>query len=192
MRNVTRWTVVLIVTLSATLPLFAQQQSQMGPDMGFRNPYQNQQPFTGQELSRWMRDWPDVTKWLDAHGDSVSQAENPSDIARFFRGADLTAYLRSKGWTPDRFGYVTVEVALCLAAVEMETQMPEANSQIEDSIKQIQDNPNMSAAQKQATIEQLRAVQSQMGGFSANVPKSELALVKPKQDELKKILDENS
>ena len=157
--------------------------------MGMQNPYPDQPPFSASELSRFMRDWPDVVKWLDSHGKSVSNANNPGAFAQAFTGADFTAYLGTKGWKIERFGFVTAEVARCIVALEIQNQMPQANSQIQDSINQIQSNPNMTNAQKQAAIEQMKAVQSQMMGISVNVPESELSLVKPKQDELKKILD---
>jgi len=175
-----------------TVPLFAQQSGMGGPGMGMQNPYQDQKPFTSQELSRFMRDWPDVVKWLDSHGRNVSNNENPGALANMFAGSDFVAYLNGKGWKLDRFGYVTVEVALCLTALAIQEHMPSTNSQIQDSINQIQSNPNMTDAQKKSAIEQMKAVQSQMMGLSVNVPQSELSLVKPKQDELKKILDINT
>lgn len=175
-----------------TVPLFGQQSQMGGAGMGMQNPYPNQQPFTAQELSRFMRDWPDVVKWLDSHGRTVSNNENPGALANVFAGNDFAAYLNGKGWKLDRFGYVTAEVAMCLTALAIQEQMPTANSQIQDSINQIQSNPNMSDAQKQSAIQQMKAVQSQMMGISVNVPESELSLVKPKQDELKKILDINT
>ena len=175
--------------LAMALPAFGQQPPTDGPGMGMQNPYPDQPPFTAQELSRFMHDWPDVVQWLHAHGKDISNPSGPGVFPRAFAGAEFTTYMGSKGWTVERFGFVTAEVARCVVALEIQNQMPTANSQIEDSIKQIEANPNMSAEQKQAAVQQMKAVQSQMMGISANVPASELSLVKPKETDLKKILD---
>ncbi len=187
MSRIIRYIVIGIIVTA--LPVFAQQSQGGMPGMGMQNPYPNQAPFSEPELTRFMHDWPDVVKWLDSHGKSLSDPSRPGAFAQAFAGADFAGYLGSKGWKVERFGFVTAEVARCMVALELQNQMPTANSQIEDSINQIQSNPDMTDAQKQAAIQQMRAVQSQMSGLSVNVPASELSLVKPRKDQLTKILD---
>jgi hypothetical protein len=179
--------VYLLVALS--VPAFAQQNSAAD---GGAQPYANQPPFSSAELSRFMRDWPDAVAWLKQHNRENGNLQNPGDLRSMFAGADFQAYMKSKGWALDRFGYVAVETAICLASLDSGSQLTQANSQMESAIKQIESDPNYSADQKKQMIQMMQGVKSQSTQFLKDVPQSELDLVRPRQEALKTMFDQTN
>jgi len=179
--------ILSLTVLAATA--FAQQNS-----LNYQSfqPYGKQAPFTSSELTRFMADWPSVVTWGNQHHEDFSGAKNASDLAGLFAAADFQAFITSKGWTVNRFGYVAAEVALCLGAIEMKAQMPEADSQMQAAIDQIKNNPNMSAEQKTAAIQMMQGTQGQIFEMFKHVPQSEIDLVTPKQEELKTMFEQTN
>jgi len=176
-----------LTVLAATA--FAQQSSL---DYQTFQPYGNQAPFTSSELTRFMADWPSVQRWGKQHNEDFAGAKRASDLAGLFAAADFQAFIGSKGWTVNRFGYVAAEIALCLGAIEMKAKMPEADSQMQAAIDQIKNNPNMSAEQKAATIQMMQGTQGQILEVFKHVPQSEIDLVTPKQEELKTMFEQTN
>jgi hypothetical protein len=147
------------------------------------------EPFTGEELTKFMADWPAFSQWAESTGQKYDPTAAPAPGTNY--GSELQEYLTGRGWKTERFFYVLSRVAYGLSAMQTQQTVPEVVSQLQAQKDQIMANPDIPESQKQALISQLDQSIQQMGGIPQQydeIHPSELELIKSNKDALMTIL----
>lgn len=146
--------------------------------------------MTERELSKFIADWPSVVKWFEDKGQSLDSAPSGGVAAALFMGSDFSAFLRGRGWTAERFGYVAGTSFFLLSYVAFERQNPEMIKQFDDAIAEAR-AAAMPAAEKAEMIKSLEEAKMSMlampAGENLNLNEGELRLVRAKYDALMRI-----
>jgi len=147
--------------------------------------------MTERELSKFIADWPSIVQWLENRGKDFDSAASGQALAAYFAGADFEAFLRGKGWTAERFGYVAGTAFTLTAYVNFERENPDIAKQFDDAIAEVRSNAAMSAEEKADMINGLENAKKSMLNLSseAKLNEAELKLVRAKYDALMKILE---
>ena len=167
--------VISLLALFLAAPAFAQNQSLM----------------TERELSKFIADWPAVLQWLDARGRDLDSAPTRQALAAYFAGADFETFIRGKGWTVERFGYVAGTTFTLVMYVNFERENPDVVKQFDQAIAEVRSNAEMTPEQKKETIEGLEEAKKSIMNFvdDAELNEAELKLVRAKYDSLIKIIE---
>ncbi|HAE21513.1 MAG TPA: hypothetical protein DCG47_04200 [Spirochaetaceae bacterium] len=165
---------MLMLVLLAAQPVFAQADA----------------PLTEIELSKFISDWPATVQWLEARGKSLESAGAGPALYAMFAGADFSAFLKGKGWTVERFGYVAGTTFMLVAYIAFELQNPDMLKEFDRAIAEIRADTSISAADKASAINSLEEVKKSLLALptEAKLNEAEIKLVRAKYDTLKKIL----
>jgi len=165
----------LMLFVLACQPLFAQADA----------------PLTERELSKFIADWPATVQWLEARGKRLDAAGGSGAIAAMLTGSDFSAFLKGKGWSVERFSYVTGTVFMLVAYIAFERENPDMLKELDDAIAEIRADSSIAAADKAdaiASIEELKKSFLAMPS-EAKLNEAEIKLVRAKYDALAKMID---
>lgn len=150
-----------------------------------------EKPLTDKEVAKLVVDLPAVQKWFEDRGEAIESSADGGISPALFLDKDFKAFIAKRGWTVERFSYVTGTAFSLLMIVEMERQNPEMAEQFEAAIAQIQASEEMSAAQKTESIKAINDAKASMLNLSADkdVDQAELAIVRARYGELMKLAE---
>ena len=150
-------------------------------------------PVTFDELRLFVRDWLKYAQWLKTDGNQYkavaylgvsSAADYPSEVVK---------WMDAHGWAVDRFFLLERKFRETLSVLEQESKQTNLLKHLEFQIRQLEDNPTMSADQKKnlknqyvGTIRTVRAATSS----KAPVTPEEYELIKLNREALTRILSE--
>jgi len=149
-------------------------------------------PFDRAELEKLISDLPGFMAFMKTQEQAIEDANDPDTWQALQASSLMTSYLRSKGWSPERFFYVVSHVSTGLAAVHLEDQAPEIQRQLSESRAEILSNPALSTEMKQQILSQMEqgaAGVSQLPQVGRDLPASELALIRANQERLTQLFD---
>jgi uncharacterized protein YfdQ (DUF2303 family) len=154
---------------------------------------QDQPLMTERELSRFISDWPDVLKWCEARGKEYDAASGTATVRALLTGADLEAYLKSKGWSLERFSYVAGATFTCVLYITFERENPDVLKEFDDAIAEVRASTEISAEDKAEMIKGLEEARKSMLHLAdeANIKEAELRLVRARYDDLSKLLEDS-
>lgn len=157
--------------------------------MALAQDFKNQAPFGESELAKFMDTWPGFAEWAEKYGEKYQGIDSNSEAQACSK--EMLAYLSDNGWAGDRFFYVAHQVTYGLAALETKEQNPKMNAELEQTIREIKNNPDIPPAQKTQMLAMMKTSQEQMSQIQEvqeNMPAQEMALITAKRGDLKKVL----
>jgi len=144
-------------------------------------------PFNPAELNKFISDYPGFVSFMKTQEKAIEDAGNPDAWQSMQASNRMASYLNKKGWKPERFFYVLSHANAGLAAVTLEEQAPQIQSQFSESRKAIQNNPMFSAEMKQQLLAQMQQGEAQakkMDQMGKDLPPLELKLIRKNKDRL--------
>lgn len=149
-----------------------------------------ERPFTAEELDKFLEDWPRFNEWAVEQGRRLDSAPDPTMLMRMLPGMQATAFLRTAGWTVERFTYVAGHTWMAIITIETEAAAPAMVADLDAAIEEIRANPAMTAAQKRPAIEQLEAAKAMLLGLNSyfSVDPKELELVRDRTERVREVL----
>jgi len=143
-------------------------------------------PFTDKEVQKAIADWPAAVQWLEARGKRIGTGEKGGLAAAVFLEKDFEAFLKGRGWTVERFSYVTGKAFSLMLIVAAERENPEIAAQFDEAIAQIRAS-DMPAADQAESIKAIEDARAAMFAISADdgIDQGALAIVRKRFDELK-------
>ena len=149
-----------------------------------------ERPFTAEEIDKFLEDWPRFNTWAIQQGQRIDSAPDPTMLMRMLPGMQPGAFLRTAGWTVERFSYVAGHTWMAIITLETEAAAPAMVADIDAAIEEIRANPAMTAAQKRPAIEQLEGAKAMMLGLTSyfSVDPVELELVRERADRVREVL----
>ncbi len=157
--------------------------------IAFAQDFKDQAPFDNSELGQFMETWPGFIEWAEEHGEEYGDVDTAAEAQACSQ--ELLSYLSGKGWTGNRFFYVSHQVALGLAALETEENNPKLNAEMDQAIQEIMNNPDIPPAQKDQMLAMMKTSQGQMNQIQEmqeNIPPQEMALITANRAKLKEIM----
>lgn len=150
-----------------------------------------QQPFTGAELDKFIRDWPGFQSWIEEAGRELESLDSAANLSYLMFGMNTDEYLSSIGWKTDRFFYVTGNVATALMILQAESELPEVVIELQSQRREVADSPELSEADREAMLAQIDELIAQFQDFHIGyeVPASELELVRPRKQKLLELFE---
>ncbi len=147
-------------------------------------------PLSEREVAKFADDWPAVAGWFAAKGKSIEKASASRLVSAYLVGPEYSAFVRSRGWSEERFAYVAGTVFSLLAYVEFEKRNPDIVKQFDQTIAQVRDDPTLSLAEKIDTIKELEDAKRSILALptDARVNDAELSLVRANYDRLSKAI----
>jgi hypothetical protein len=166
---------VFLLVLVAGQPLFAQADA----------------PLSEKELNKFISDWPATVQWLEARGKSLEGSGSGAALAAMFTGADFSAFLKGKGWSVERFGYVAGTAFTLVAYIAFELQNPDMLKEFDRAIAEIRADTTISPGDKADAIANLEEVKKSLLALpaEAKLNEAEIKLVRAKYDILRKMID---
>ncbi len=148
-------------------------------------------PMTEKEAVKLIADWPAVADWFEARGKAIEAAGNAGIPKALLTEKEFVAFLNKRGWTPERFSYVSGTAFSLILVVAMEKSNPEMSKQFDDAIAQIQAS-DLPAADKAEQIKSLNEAKASMLAISSDkeIDQGELEIVRKHYDELMKMAEE--
>ncbi len=153
------------------------------------------EPFDAVELDKFITDIQEIPG-LTAAGlqdmDSM-QRQGMSDMESMqLSSTKMQSSIESKGWDTNRFYYVYGHVLGVVALENVERMTKEVAPQLAEAMRQIQNNPHMSEAQKKEILQQMGAGMSEGNqdlkkvreDINKEVPQSEQSLVKSRYEDI--------
>lgn len=152
---------------------------------------QSAAPLTEREIAKFADDWPAVVRWFQSKGKALENASAANLVSAYLIGPDYASFVRSKGWTEDRFSYAAGTVFALLAYVQFEKQNPDMIKQFDDAIAQVRANPDIPAADKAETVRSLEDAKRAVLALpvEARLNEAELRLVRANYDRLMKAVE---
>jgi hypothetical protein len=154
-----------------------------------------EKPFDSGELNKFITDIQDIPG-LTAAGqkdmDSMQKQGMPDMESMQFSSAKMQSSIESKGWDTDRFYYVYGHVLGVVALENVDRMTKEVAPQLAEAMRQIQNNPHMSEAQKKEILTQMGEGMSEGNqdlkkvreDINREVPQSEQSLVKSRYEDI--------
>ena len=149
------------------------------------------QPFTAPELDKFTADWPKFVTWAREHGEDFDRPQARDSIFEELLGRRATEFIASLGWETDRFGYVLERVTALLAGLNMEEHRDKIKAAHEAERIEIENNPNLTAADRAERLAGLEESWTQMEKYQALLKEAapqEMELIRANKDKLMKIL----
>jgi hypothetical protein len=144
-----------------------------------------EKPITDKEVVKMIADWPAAGKWFEDRGKRIEAASDGGFSTALFLDKDFKAFIAKKGWTLERFSYVSGTAFSLLMIVAVERENPDLAAQFDDAIAQIQagDSP---ADEKASNIRALNEAKAAALAISTDkeINQAELAIVRNRYDEL--------
>jgi hypothetical protein len=143
--------------------------------------------MTDRELSKFISDWPATVQWCDAKSKKYEDQANLSLPSALLVDKEFQSFLAKRGWTLERFSYVSGTVFGLMYVVTFERKSPEVIKQIDDGIAEIEAS-ELSRADKDQMIKSMndtkRAMLAVPGDKTIN--EQELKLVRARYAEITK------
>jgi hypothetical protein len=148
-----------------------------------------QKPMTEKELSKFIGDWPVVSKWFEDRSQKIASTPGGNLPAALFTGKDFEAFIGKRGWTVDRFSYVSGSAFFLVNLVTIDRQNPDLAQQFDDAIAQIEAS-DLSADDKAQNIKSMNDAKKLTLGLSGDkeINEAELQLVRAHYKELMALL----
>jgi hypothetical protein len=146
--------------------------------------------MTDKEAVKLIADLPAMSQWFKDRGKAIESDSSGSIASALLMDKDFKSFLAKRGWTPERFSYVSGTAFGLLIVVANEKQSPEVIKQFDDAIAQIKDS-DMPADQKAENIKNMNDAKAAMLGVSKDkeINQDELAIVRAHYSELMKVSD---
>ena len=149
------------------------------------------QPFTAPELDKFTADWPRFVTWAREHGEDFDRPQARDSIFEELLGRRATEFITSMGWDTDRFGYVLERVTALLAGLNMEEHRDKIKAAHEAERIEIENNPNLTAADRAERLAELEESWAQMEKYQALLKEAspqEMELIRARKDNLMNII----
>jgi hypothetical protein len=146
--------------------------------------------MTEKELSKFIQDWPAVYSWFGERSKKIAAGPDGSVAAALFLDKDFSAFIGKRGWTVERFSYVTGVSLSLLSVVAIERKNPEIAAQFDEAIAQIEAS-ELSPAEKAENVKAMNEAKKGMLAISSDKDfnQAELKLVRARFDELMKLVE---
>lgn len=158
-----------------------------------------QQPFTADELDRFIADVPSMSDLAASAQQDMEKNAQSGDTTAAMSTQICSKYsgdIKKKGWDPDRFYYIYGHVVGVMAFLQMEKLLPKVSPQIAQTQQMIQNNPFFTKEQKKEMLKEmaqemaegnagLREARAEM---AKEVPVPEVKLIRARQDDILKSL----
>jgi hypothetical protein len=147
-----------------------------------------EKPLTDKEVAKLVADWPAMVDWLEKKGKEIDAAPDGGISTAVFADQEFKAYMAKKGWTVERFGYVSSTAFFLTGVIAIERENPETIKQFDDAIAQVKAS-EASADQKADAIKQLEDAKKAMLAVSSDkqINQDELKIVRARFDDLYKL-----
>ena len=169
--------------------------------------YTQAEPLTDAEVRRFIDAMGEMQTLADQYDNDVlaeieSEAGNKSapDWSRVFssslerlEGTDLYSHIEDIARANDfenaqEYGRVGDRVFNAMMASEMGEQAPGVQAEMAKAMKEIERNPNMSAAQKKQMMEIMRGSMGMMDSV-ADAPEADIRTLRPHMEELRRVME---
>lgn len=142
-------------------------------------------PLTDREVTKMIADWPAVAQWFKDRSQKLAAAPDGSIPSALFMDKDFTAFIGKRGWTAERFGYVTGTAFSLLSVVAIERQNPDIAKQFDESIAQVEAS-EMSAADKAEAVKALNDAKAGMLAIPGGkeIDQAELKIIRARYENL--------
>lgn len=162
---------------------------------------QQEPALTDRLVTSFIASFPDAQAFGERHRlDEVESATTPDDMADPF--GEAVRHLRAKGLygefrsvvrrhgfaSPEQWAGVAERVMKAYVANAMGERNVDVNAQMQAAIKQLQSDPNIPDAQKEAIVKRMRGSAAMMSNMADASP-ADRAAVRPHMTRLKEILD---
>lgn len=144
------------------------------------------------DVKNFIKNFPAVSRELKQLGADIDgrKGDINSMAAALAVNAKYRAVLQKHGWD-EHFFQKWFTIMRGYAGVKYKDKMKESQPKIAESLKQIENNPHLSADMKKNMKKQLTALQGTLGqSMIFNVHKDDLALIKPHMILIEKTLEE--
>lgn len=152
-----------------------------------------QEPFDKKEMNRLIETMPGWLQLVETLGQDLDDPSDPSAWEALMDAKRIQNYLADQGWSDtDRFLYVASHAAMGLGALLAQETQPQMRAEIEESRREIMNNPQLSQEMKEQLLAALEQAQAQMTGLqdmAQNVPPDEMALIKANRNRLEEVFD---
>ncbi|MBL1213798.1 MAG: hypothetical protein HND52_10620 [Ignavibacteriae bacterium] len=148
------------------------------------------------DVEHFIETFPKLEKDFDEYGLRYEAREGNVTIPEAVKAKDdFLSILKKHGWDENffqKFGAIMLGYSTIVYGKEMKT----ADSKLDRSIKEIDDNPNLTPEMKTQLKEQMRLVKSAMEEQKVNLKKSihqnDLDIVRPYIEEIKNVIDKKN
>jgi hypothetical protein len=149
-----------------------------------------EKPFTDKEVAKMIADWPAVGKWFEDRGKAIEAASDGGFSTALFLDKDFKAFIAKKGWTLERFSYVSGTAFSLLMIVAVELENPDLAAQFDEAIAQIQAS-DLPAAEKAVNIQAVNDAKAATLAISTDkeINQAELAIVRNRYEELMELAE---
>lgn len=143
------------------------------------------QPLTDKEVSKLVADWPAIVDWLEKKGAQIENAGDGGLSQAILADKEFKAMMAQRGWTVERFGYVSSTAFYLTSVITMEKQNPEIAKEFDDAIAQIRAS-ELPPDQKAENIKAMEEAKAAMLGLSSaqDINQAELKIVRGQYDKL--------
>ena len=148
------------------------------------------------DVEHFINTFPDLEKDLEKYGLRYEAREGNVTIPEAVKAKDdFLSILKKHGWDENffqKFGAIMIGYSTMVYGKEMKN----ADTKLDKSIKEIDDNPNLTAEMKTQLKEQMRLVKNAMQEQKVNLKKSihqnDLDMVRPYIEEIKNVIDKKN
>jgi hypothetical protein len=145
-------------------------------------------PLTDAEVAKLVADWPDVIDWLEKKGKQIEAAPDGGISTAVFADREFTSFMAKKGWTIERFSYVSSTAFYLTSVIAIERENPDTARQFDEAIAQVRAS-ELPADQKAENIKTLQDAKAAMLSLSSDmvINQDELKIVRARFDGLYKL-----
>jgi len=152
-----------------------------------------EKPLTDKEVSKLVTDWPAMVDWLEKKGKQLEDAGDGGIPQAILADKEFKDFMSKRGWTIDRFAYVSGTAFYLTAVIAMEKQNPDMAKEFDDAIAQIRAS-ELPPDQKAENIKSLEEAKATMLGLSSaqDINQAELKIVRAYYDKLYALYEESN
>ena len=147
--------------------------------------------ITADEITSFIRDWPQYTKWLKESGNQTKAVAYLGVSPSADYPAEVVKWLEKRNWTADRFFLLEKRFKEILSIQVLEARVNAKTRELEKRIKTIKANSSLSADQQSSMTEKytdnIKKIQKEL---AINIPatETEYLLIKQNQNILARVL----
>lgn len=157
--------------------------------------------LSGDTIERWVSAMQELEQWGESQGADLEDELGPMDPEgmNFERvmhrmasqNSDVQRIVRSHGFGgADDWADVSGRIFNAYMALKMEESAPEMERQMEQALRQMENNPNIPEEQKAMMRQQMEQQRQMMTGFTRDVSEEDLAAVRSRQARLDAFFDD--
>lgn len=148
------------------------------------------------DVEHFIDTFPKLEKDFERYGLKYEAREGNVTIPDVVKAKDdFLSILKKHGWDANffqKFGAIMIGYSTIVYGKEMKN----ADSKLDKSIKEIDDNPNLTPEMKNQLKEQMRlvknAMQEQKVNFKKSIHQNDLDMIKPFVEEIKNVIDKKN